>query len=420
MHINPPGRGAGVTPSPGCRSKPLNELENMADQHVQSPSNWFERHPKQTILWLVLILLLAATYSAEKLLAYINHTHNLVLFTERRYINLREVLPLVDTVDTPTDKTVQTSDSLVQKPYRVRADANGFMLPYNHYAKPDLTLVFLGGSTTACIYVDEDQRYPYLVGQLLEEKTGKKITSINGGFGGNNSLHSLDILLNKVIPLKPDVVVMMHNINDLVALIYDQTYWGKNPTRKPIVEFYFYKNLTGLKAVSTLARDIYIPNLHAATRILSHKIFGKKVKESEDEFAYIRGKKLSIDAAAIINEFKMNQQTFVAICRARKITPVLMTQFNRLRADPDSKVLKAMRGFQSDSRIPVNEFIDLYAKFNETIREVGKENGVLVIDLANLIPQDPEYIYDLVHLNTRGSRLAAQEVSERLQPLVPR
>ena len=71
---------------------------------------------------------------------------------------------------------------------------------------------------------------------------------------------------------------MMHKINDLVALIYDRTYWSKNPTRAAIVNFSFYKNLTGLKALATLARDLYIPNLHAATRILSHKIFGKKVK----------------------------------------------------------------------------------------------------------------------------------------------
>ena len=391
----------------------------MADQQGQSPPNWFERHPKKTILGLVVILMLAATYGAEKLLAYINHTHNLVLFSERRYINLREILPLTDTVDVPPDKAVRESDGLVQKPYRVRTDARGFMLPYNRYEKPDLTLIFLGGSTVACIYVEEENRYPYLVGQLLSQRTGKKITSINSGVGGNNSLHSLDILLNKLIPARPDVVVMMHNINDLVALIYDQTYWSKNPTRAAIVNFSFYKNLTGLKALSTLARDMYIPNLHAATRILSRKIFGKKVKDPDDEFAAIRGKKLTVDQAHILDEFTMNLNTFINICRARRIIPVLMTQFNRYKANPDPKVLAAMKGFESDSGISVSQFIDLYAKFNDAIREVGKANGVLVIDLAALIPQDQKYIYDVVHLNTRGSQLAAQLISERLEKQVP-
>jgi len=392
----------------------------MADQQGQSPQNWFERHPKKTMLWLVLIFILAGAYGAEKLLAHLNRTHNLVLFTERRYINLREILPGVDTVDVPPDKAVRESDGLVQKPYRVRTDARGFMLPYNRHEKPDLTLVFLGGSTVACIYVEEENRFPYLVGNLLAQKTGKQITSINSGVGGNNSLHSLDILLNKIIPVRPDVVVMMHNINDLVALIYDQTYWSKNPTRAAIVNFSFYKNLTGLKALSTLARDIYIPNLHAATRILSKKIFGKKVQDPDDEFAHIRGQKLTVDQAVILDEFQMNLTTFINICRARRITPVLMTQFNRYRANPDPKVLKAMQGFESDSGIPVSEFTDLYARFNQAIREVGQQNGVVVIDLAALIPQDKQYLYDVVHLNTEGSQLAAQLISEHLQPLVPR
>jgi len=212
---------------------------------------------------------------------------------------------------------------------------------------------------------------------------------------------------------------MMHNINDLVALLYDRTYWSQNPTRAAIVNFSFYKNLTGLKALSTLARDMYIPNLHAATRILSKKIFGKKVKDPDDEFASIRGKKLTVDAPAILDEFKMNLNTFINICRARRITPVLMTQFNRYKPNPDPKVLKAMQGFESDSQIPVGEFMELYARFNDAIREVGKANGVAVIDLAALIPQDQQYLYDVVHLNTRGSQLAAQLISERLYRLVP-
>jgi hypothetical protein len=78
-----------------------------------------------------------------------------------------------------------------------------------------------------------------------------------------------------------------------------------------------------------------------------------------------------------------------------------------------------MQGFESDSKIPVGEFMELYARFNDAIREVGKANGVAVIDLAVLIPQDQQYLYDVVHLNTRGSQLAAQLISERLYRLVP-
>ena len=266
--------------------------------------------------------------------------------------------------------------------------------------KPDLTLVFLGASTAACIYVEEEYRFPYLVGHLLAQTTGKKITSLNSGVGGNNSLHSLDILLNKIIPVRPDVVVMMHNINDLVALIYDKTYWSKNPTRAAIVNFSFYKNLTGLKAVATLARDPVHPQPPRRHPDPEQKNLRRRGEGPGRRIRPYPGKKLTVDQAAILDEFKMNLQTFINICRARRITPVLMTQFNRYKADPDPKVLKAMQGFESDSKIPWREFMELYAKFNGAIWEVGKANAVLVIDLAALIPQDKQYMYDVVHLNT--------------------
>ncbi|MGD0829283.1 MAG: hypothetical protein ABSA09_14560, partial [Desulfobaccales bacterium] len=117
------------------------------------------------------------------------------------------------------------------------------------------------------------------------------------------------------------------------------------------------------------------------------------------------------------DEFQMNLQTFINICRARRITPVLMTQFNRIKSDPDDKIRQSMKGFESDSKVSAQEFKEIYDKFNEATVQVGRRNGVLVIDLARLIPREAKYMYDVVHVNTAGSRLAAQIISEQLLPL---
>ena len=390
-----------------------------AEPLEQRKKSWFENNPKKTVVLILLTFLVAMTLVTEKVLAYINHSQKMVLFTERRYINLREFPPLLDTVEIPQTKTIKAADGLIQKPYRVRTDSQGFILPYNHYKKPDFTLVFLGGSTTACIFNEDENRFPYLVGNLLEKETGKKVTSINSGVSGNNTLHCLDILLNKVMPLKPDAVIMMETINDLIVLIYDQTYWNHNLSKAPIVDFALYKNLKGMKAITTLARDTFIPNLHVGIRVLSHKLFGKG-QDPDDEFAQERGKKRDLHPAAMVEEFKMNLQTFINICQARKITPVMMTQFNRLKDDPDEKIRKMSQKFASDTNIPVSQFKEIYDKFNEAIVEVGKANHVMVIDLARLIPQKSEYMYDLVHLTPAGSLLAAHIISDHLQKLVVR
>ena len=109
-------------------------------------------------------------------------------------------------------------------------------MPSKIHDHPDLTIAFLGGSTTECIYVDEDNRFPYLAGRLLERQTHLKVNSYNAGRSGNNTLHCLNILLNKVVNLKPDIVVLMENINDLAILMYEKTYWNTNPSRSPIQE----------------------------------------------------------------------------------------------------------------------------------------------------------------------------------------
>ena len=146
---------------------------------------------------------------------------------ERRYDRLKEYRPGKSMLLSFPRNHLPYTDNVFTKKYRFKIDNNGFIGPSRKYARPDKVIVFLGGSTTECMFVDEDQRLPYVAGQILERETGDKINSYNGGMSGNNSLNAIDILINKVIPLKPDVVVFMENINDLSTLLYEGTYWNK-------------------------------------------------------------------------------------------------------------------------------------------------------------------------------------------------
>jgi hypothetical protein len=384
---------------------------------MSSRGNWFEQNPKKTIIFSLIIALILLTYAAEKILAHINRSQNLVLFTDRRYINLREYPPYLNIQIRPTARELRESDSLANKEYLVRTDGYGFILPGAPHVRPDVSLVFLGGSTTACMYVAEDYRFPVLAGRLLEKETGKKINSYNAGVGGNNSLHSLDILLNKIIPLRPDIVVMHHNINDLFTLLYDKTYWNTNPNKAPIIDFQIYRNLKGGRAVLSLARDTFIPNLHLAFKAATKKLFAP-VKDPDDEFAHVRGKEVSFSRAELISEFALNLQTFINICQARKIVPVLMTQPNRFKDNPEDLIRKALKDLETDARITYKEYKGLFDEFNETIREIANKNNILVIDLARLTPPENRYIYDTVHLNDAGCQLAALIISAHLQKVL--
>jgi hypothetical protein len=57
---------------------------------------------------------------------------------------------------------------------------------------------------------------------------------------------------------------------------------------------------------------------------------------------------------------------------------------------------------------------NLFDLFNQEIRIIGEANNVLVIDLANKIPQEKKYIYDTVHLTSLGSSLTSQVIYQYL------
>ncbi len=376
----------------------------------QQDNHWFQQHPKKTLFLVVLVLFLAVGFGAERLLGFINHRQGIVLEaeTERRYIKLREFRPGQQMRLKFPRNFLPYTDNVFTKTYEVDIDENGFIKPSRKYADPDLSLVFLGGSTTECMFMDAENRFPYVAGAILERETGKKINAYNGGLSGNNSLHAIDLLVNKVIPLRPQAVVFMENINDLSTLLYEKTYWSRATTRAPL------ETLKKVKLVGKLLKEILIPNLNFAYRNFMRSRFPRE----EDEFAQARSQKLTVDQAGLAGEFARNLQMLVDICRDWGITPVLMTQANRLKTDPDPVVAAYIGRYGQDTGIAYRDFKELYDRFNETIREVGRKNGVMVIDLAREVTPDKENLYDMVHFNDAGSKLAAGIIANRLKPLV--
>jgi hypothetical protein len=64
-------------------------------------------------------------------------------------------------------------------------------------------------------------------------------------------------------------------------------------------------------------------------------------------------------------------------------------------------------------------------QFNATVREVGRAEGVLVIDLVAHLHQDVpgwntpnEIFYDAIHVTDRGSRVYAEYIAQQLGPLI--
>lgn len=313
-----------------------------------------------------------------------------------RTLVMREPRISSDIARTPPDYIQKVADGLEDKHYRMRVDGNGFIIPSAVHEKPDVSIVFLGGSTTECHYMDEKSRFPYLVGRNLENTLGKRVNSYNGGKADNNTLHCNLLLQGKVLPMRPHIAVLMEAINDLTFIAVYGNYWSPSATRGIVQdkEYNFFKRWI-------------IQN------VISHKA---PEAGSNDEFARARTPAKNLSPDRVSSHFRKNIELFVFLCRQHGITPVLMTQFNRFTDELAPNLREQLQPVFGTWGINYEQYHANYKALNETMRQVAKEQNILLIDLDRVVPKTKDYMYDVVHLNAEGARLVADIVAKALEP----
>ncbi len=391
---------------------------------IKNPnSSWVPENPKKTGLIIFVTVLLISLLIIDRLMQYFQTNEPRQGPEIVRAIRLREHHPGLNKIIYPNEFYLADTDNLVAQEYPFRIDNNGFILPHNDYNDPDYKIVFIGGSTTECMYVTENNRFPYLTGQLIEEKTNKHINSYNMGGSGNNSMHSLDIILNKIMPMSPDIVVIMHAANDYADLAYDHTYWPIGTPRSELITIndYFPKRPkeTFIWHFKGLFKTIY-PNIYQKIYLLKERIIHpqeQKQTKPYDEWEGLRQNIKDRDFDFMQKEYNWVLQMIITACKTHDILPVLMTQSNRFKENPDDFVLKSLSPMLN-AGITYETFKNEYDTFNDIIRDVAKTNEIPLIDLANIVPQKKEYMYDTMHYNDTGSKFVATIISEKLIDII--
>ena len=327
----------------------------------------------------------------------------------QRSILLREHNPNQAAVIIPSDGYMDNTDGLIQKGYHISIDANGFIENGNLKTDNSFVIAFIGGSTTETIYVEEKNRFPSIVERELREKLSKNIRTINAGVSGNNSMHSLLNFQAKILPENPKVAILMHNINDFALLSKTGSYWiapeGKN-ILKGEGNTTESSNEISLFNCMRVAKNIFIPNLYAH---LKPRLFPNlDVRDEFDGYREGNIEKYSVETRSM---FEKSLRSFIVLSHAWEVKPILMTQFNRISTS-DYLCMRMARkeGFRNQAQ----EMAKLYSELNEITRKVAAETDTHLIDLDIKIPKSSEYIYDIVHLNTEGSSLVGNIISQEL------
>jgi len=324
----------------------------------------------------------------------------------KRNIQPREHDPNQDVNILPGDLYMEQTDGLIKKEYKISIDENGFIRNSNPpITTEDMTIAFIGGSTTETIYVDEKNRFPSVVERQLRNKLSKNIRTINAGVSGNNSLHSLLNFLAKILPQNPDIAILMNNINDFAQLSKTGSYWIAPSSRSLITNTENSQQLT-LNGILRHIKNLMIPNLY---NYIKPRLFPGLV--ISDEFSEYRDKRVNENSSKILTMFESSLKSFVEVCNAWGVKPILMTQFNRINInDPLYISWITEMGFPNEAK----DVEILYSAMNEVVRKVAAETNTDLIDLANQVPRTSDFIYDVVHVNDKGSRLVGDIISKKI------
>jgi hypothetical protein len=270
-----------------------------------------------------------------------------------------------------------------------RVDDRGYVLPSHQFDPGDITIAFLGGSTTECFAVDEPLRFPALVSTLLA-KRGLKVNTLNGGRGTNTIHDALNVLINHLVDDRPDVVIFMEAASDHGLLSGAGSYRARMGAPSSFASMMRWP----LQKGSSVSYLVGILRVWGTIRVAPRSI--QQVADPD-----VRERKV-----LPVEEFARRLRAFVRVSRAFGITPVLMTQ-----------------PFANGRNNLTPDWADADAQdiFNDVTRKVGVEEDVVVIDLVRHFIEDVPgwdkpmvYFYDGLHANDRGSQEEASYIVQRL------
>ena len=117
-----------------------------------------------------------------------------------------------------------------------------------------------------------------------------------------------------------------------------------------------------------------------------------------------------------IEAFKRNMRNMIYVARGNGIDVILSTyamSLNRKNLVERPEKFKNLWGYVPD--LTYEGMLDAKLKYNQTIRDVAKEEGVMLVDNAELIPESFEYYYDHCHLNDKGMNLMAKNSADAIE-----
>ena len=280
-------------------------------------------------------------------------------------------------------------------------------------------IVAVGGSTTYSVHTEDDRdSYPHLLGEHLHASGFSNVEVINAGVPGYTSYHNFMNVAFRVLPLRPDLIILYQGFNDIDArFVYPHSrYRGDNSgAEAPSIAHQFmpaiWEYSTALRILGIRAGYI---SSHGDLDLIGNRSadgnFALDFKRQVNRRTYPSGIFNEISAERMLAgnppiHFERNLLNTVLIATGNDIDILLVTMANSIDFHERTQSAK--------SRFYSNEvFISAMAQHNDITRRIAESTGAAIFDLAAAFPDDPWLFTDGLHMNADGNRSRAQLIGD--------
>jgi len=249
----------------------------------------------------------------------------------------------------------QVNDSFVRKEFVINTDRNGFIKPFADSEDRETNIVILGDSVVEGMYMDESLRMCAILDRLVNQQVDFGVRVLNAGYSGSTLLHIFNVLLNKVVPLRPTAVVVMTGIVDVDVVERKASFWTNDKWLEPIIS---------LDQDNPSRDNDFTSSLHLR------------------------------DRSAILSLFKAVGAEFNL--------PIWFATI------PHHQIY---RSEWIKARISEDDFrrtVSMRRMINDTTRTFCIKNDIALFDLELILMDRDDIFYDFFHFNELGGKIAAQ------------
>jgi lysophospholipase L1-like esterase len=278
-----------------------------------------------------------------------------------------------------------------------------------------LTIIAVGGSTTACELISDNKTWCDILSVNLKSKF-ESLWLNNAGLDGHSTYGHIVLMEDYIIKIRPKIVLFLVGANDIgleASRIYDQ-----DQLKKPLLGFVAPLWDSWVNKSEVLSYSINFCRFLQAKRMgLSHTLWNFH-KMNQFDIPIENVPSILIEhKQKYLAPYADRLKRLIDISRQNSIEPIFITQptvFGDL-IDPTTGINLARI---NTSGYNGKVFLQVLELYNDVVRNIAAAHKTGLIDLAKEMPKKTEYYYDTYHFTNTGCQKVAEIIYPKLYPLL--